>query len=844
MQGREIQFRRKSGEIRTGLFSTEIITVNNQQCLLSSISDITERKQVEEALQHERDFAESLIETAQVIVLALDLDGRIVRFNPYMEEISGYRLAEVQGKDWFSTFLPERGRERIHSLFLKAIGDIQTRGNLNSIVTKEGREREIEWYDKTLRDAQGNAVGLLAIGQDISERKRAGEQLAYQAKLLALVNDAIVASDSHYTLTAWNVAAEAMYGWKAEEVIGRPGLDITRTDFGTNKDEMLRTIAEKGAWRGEVTQARKDGTRFPVEVSSLVLHDETGKVSGYVSVNRDITERKRAEQEIAHLASFPRLNPNPVLEVDAHGTITFQNDATTAWLEQAKQDARVLLPPDLPEIWQTFAQEPSRMVYREVEVGDVIWGETIHHVPQFDVARIYATDITKRKRAEELLQTRMRLMEFAAAHSLDELLQKTLDEVGELTDSPIGFYHFVEADQKTLSLQMWSTRTLKEFCTAQGKGLHYNVDEAGVWVDCVHQRRPVIHNDYASLPHRKGMPEGHAQVIRELVVPIMRGERIVAILGVGNKPSDYTEEDAGLVTHLADVAWEIVERKRAETALQESEERYRTLVESQGEGVGFVDPDERFIYANPAAESIFGVPPGSLVGRNIAEFVTPEQWAAIREQTSRRRAGEKSAYEVEIVHPDGEKRSILVTATPKFDDAGQFIGAFGIFRDITDRRQAAEKLKYLSTHDALTGLYNRTFFEEETARLERGRQHPVCIVMADVDDLKVTNDRDGHAAGDDLLRRTAQVLNASFRAEDIIARIGGDEFVVLLPNADAAAAEQALTRVRKILHDHNAAHGGTRLRLSLGASTAEKGGALAEALKQADARMYQEKHGR
>ncbi|MBN1547808.1 MAG: PAS domain S-box protein [Syntrophaceae bacterium] len=184
-------------------------------------------------------------------------------------------------------------------------------------------------------------------------------------------------------------------------------------------------------------------------------------------------------------------------------------------------------------------------------------------------------DITRRKHAEELVQIRMRLMNFAMNHALDEVLQKTLDEIAELTGSQIGFYHFVEKDQKTLSLQMWSTRTLQEFCTAEGKGQHYGIEEAGVWVDCVHQRRPVIHNDYATLSHRKGMPKGHADVVRELVVPVMRDERIVAILGVGNKPSDYGEKDIGIVAYLADVAWEIAEHKRAEDALRRSEERFK-----------------------------------------------------------------------------------------------------------------------------------------------------------------------------------------------------------------------------------------------------------------------------
>lgn len=147
---------------------------------------------------------------------------------------------------------------------------------------------------------------------------------------------------------------------------------------------------------------------------------------------------------------------------------------------------------------------------------------------------------------------------------MDDLLEETLNEAEKLSGSAIGFYHFVEADQVTLTLQNWSTRTKAEFCRADGKGMHYGIDKAGVWVDCVHQRKPVIHNDYAALPHRKGMPKGHAVVIRELVVPVMQGGQVMAILGVGNKPGDYTSADVDIVSQLADLAWQIAVRKQAE----------------------------------------------------------------------------------------------------------------------------------------------------------------------------------------------------------------------------------------------------------------------------------------
>jgi PAS domain S-box-containing protein len=173
-------------------------------------------------------------------------------------------------------------------------------------------------------------------------------------------------------------------------------------------------------------------------------------------------------------------------------------------------------------------------------------------------------DITDRKRREHAMAAQLRLSEFATSHSVDELLRVFLDETEALTESEIGFYHFVKKDQVTIELQAWSTNTVEKLCTATGKGSHYSINKAGVWMDCVREGCPVIHNDVASLPHRKGLPEGHAPVVRELVVPVYRGGRIVAIFGVGNKKTDYVDEDVKIVSDMANMAWEIVGRKRAE----------------------------------------------------------------------------------------------------------------------------------------------------------------------------------------------------------------------------------------------------------------------------------------
>src|SRR5664280_1845766 len=214
--------------------------------------------------------------------------------------------------------------------------------------------------------------------------------------------------------------------------------------------------------------------------------------------------------------------------------------------------------------------------------------------------------IAERKRVENIMHARLRLLKFGESHSLEEFTQATLDESEALTGSIIGFYHLVEADQRTLSLQTWSTNTLQHMCTAEGRGQHYDVAAAGVWVDCVHQRRPVIHNSYDALPYRKGMPPGHAPVVRELVVPIFRADKIVAIIGVGNKPSDYDEWDVEAVSLLGDLSWDITERKRAEEALRESQAQLQTIFDNLTEGVVVSTLDGHLLTWNQAAMEMYG----------------------------------------------------------------------------------------------------------------------------------------------------------------------------------------------------------------------------------------------
>jgi PAS domain S-box-containing protein len=307
--------------------------------------------------------------------------------------------------------------------------------------------------------------------------------------------------------------------------------------------------------------------------------------------------------------------------------------------------------------------------------------------------------VQQRYRVEQIIRARLQLIQFANTHTLNELLQFILDEIEFLTGSAIGYFHFLEADQKTLRLQAWSTNTVKNMCSVISTDTHYAVDQAGVWADCVRQRRPVIHNNYGSLPasHRKGMPDGHAQVVREMSVPIMRNEKIVAILGVGNKPRDFTPDDVEVVSTLADFAWDIVLHKQAGDALRQSEEKFRTLVDWTYDWENWIDPQENVVYTSPSCERITGYSPEEFITDPdlLIQIVHPDDRDFYKEhhQIVHDETADVNKVEYRIIARGGEEHWIEHVCRPLFGADNRYLGRRISNRDITDRKLTEREIE-------------------------------------------------------------------------------------------------------------------------------------------------------
>lgn len=351
------------------------------------------------------------------------------------------------------------------------------------------------------------------------------------------------------------------------------------------------------------------------------------------------------------------------------------------------------------------------------------------------------------------------------------------------------------------------------------------------------------------------LPAPYPRVVRTLIAsladgsspppPSLKGQEISARRRNGQpfeaEASISRLEQEGL-TLFAIALSDVSERKRAEQALRLSEGQYRGFLEHVPLGVYRSDPQGQLLVANSALAQMLGFETeNDLLALNLGRdlYADPQERERWLHQLDAE--GELRGAEVRLRRRDGKEIVVVEHSRAVRDEEGRILYYEGTLTDITDRIRAEERLRFLSTHDPLTGLYNRSYYEEELVRLGRGRAFPVSVIVADLDGLKDVNDTFGHEAGDGLLREAAEILRATFRAEDVVARIGGDEFAILLPSSTIADARQAIQRVRARVAERNRNQAKVALGISLGCGVAPSEEELGSALRDADAGMYQEK---
>jgi len=292
------------------------------------------------------------------------------------------------------------------------------------------------------------------------------------------------------------------------------------------------------------------------------------------------------------------------------------------------------------------------------------------------------------------------------------------------------------------------------------------------------------------------------------------------------------------------ISRDITKRKQTGDLLLSREKTlFNALMEGITDQIYFKDKQSRFLRVGRTSAIHYGAKdPKDVIGKTDFDFFSKEHAQQAYDDEQKIIATGKPIVNIEEkeTFKDKEDRWVSTTKMPLYNEKGELIGTFGISRDITEKKKAEEKIRYLSFHDTLTGLYNRAYFEEEIRRLDTERQLPLTVVMGDVNGLKLMNDAYGHDKGDILLKKISAILQESFRKEDIVSRWGGDEFIAILPKTYTKDTVNIIKRIREKCKKGSTAD--MPLSISLGVSTKRAPSEdIEKTLKDSEDKMYKNK---
>lgn len=294
-------------------------------------------------------------------------------------------------------------------------------------------------------------------------------------------------------------------------------------------------------------------------------------------------------------------------------------------------------------------------------------------------------------------------------------------------------------------------------------------------------------------------------------------------------PADGNKGHNGLLVTVRDIS----ERKGREEFL-------RDLFDQSPIGM-YIAANGLFRMVNAQMEKYSGLGRAELIGRPTLSLVAPEDRERVRRSAVEMITGRRKApYEFRLKDSHGATRWVAESVAEIPFNGGRAV--LGNVLDITERKESEQALLLLSLQDQVTGLYSRYFFEEELHRLKYGVHYPITILSGDVDGLRLANDSQGHKRGDDLLRAIAEVLRRNARPDDVLARVGGDEFAAILPRCDACEAEAIAGRIRTEVETASLTLLGLPVSISLGWAVASSPAVdLGEVLKSAESHMYRDK---
>ncbi|MGM0540322.1 MAG: PAS domain S-box protein, partial [Thermodesulfobacteriota bacterium] len=637
----------------------------------------------------------------------------------------------------------------------------------------------------------------------------------------------MVALDPEGRITMINRSGRELLGYAEEEILGcnwfetcLPQPEGRESVYPGFRRIMAGDLASVEYFENKIVC--RDGTQRLMGWHNAFWEDDDGRVVGTLSSGEDITEHRQAEESLRESEQqFRTLFMESPVSITIHdkdnGEVLDANPkAYTSYglasLEELKARGMFMEPPysyteALGSIRKAATKGPQQFEWLNRNIyGELFW-EQARLIPMTinGVERVVATtvDITELKQTVEALRQ-------------SENYYRAIFETS-------GSAMFIMENDTTISHVNSNFEKLTGYSSQEIEG-------RTSWTELVHPDDLEWMKEYHYL-RRQGPDMAPRQYEFRFMTRCDQWRDMS--FTVDMIPGTNQSIGSGI---------DITERKQAEEELRKREEHLQAILQATPDPIVVYDSLGHPQYINHSFCQVFGWTFEELQGQRIP-FVPEDQkeptFAKIREIYS---TGVPVTFDTKRLTKNNRLLDIRISAAIIQSASEEHYGLVVILTDITERKQMEQKLRRMSLHDALTGLYNRNFFEEQMKRLSDGRHNPLGIIVCDVNGLKFINDTLGHQSGDQVLVSVAGILRQSFRSSDIIARLGGDEFAVLLTDTDPEVVEVMLQRLRQTVLDFNSTEPEIPVSLSMGHALGEGAAVEMQALfREADSRMYREK---
>mgnify|MGYP000968907243 CR=1 FL=1 len=741
------------------------------------------QKQLDRLQESEQSLRITLISMGDGVVVT-DEQARITFLNPSAQELTGWTLEQAVGRPFSDVFriynsITNLPGENIVQIVLDT-GRKVNLANHTVLISADGAHRHISDSAAPIRSAHGNIVGVVLIFSDVTERYLLQQQLRLsEARSTAAVNMAGLGAweiDLKTNAIEWSPFYKHIMGIPQD---AEPSTDLWSALIHPDDMDLTNSVRDKAIDSGNPyshqyrIRRMNDGALRHVKTYARIDRDEAGVALKLVGVLQDITEEVEADERIRESEALYRTAFEQAVIGMAHialdGRFLRVNRALCAILQYSAEEMIALSVQDLvhPEDARLTEETVGRIIREHITTA-----EALRRFIRKDgtVAWLSASSTVILNRKGEPLYILSSIQDITVRIQAERALAQSEQRLRRAQEIAHTGNWEIDLDRR----QMWAS---DEAFRIYG----YDKTEDNLL--------PLTIPQGAVIPeHRPMMDEALARLLKsdtpyDLEFDIRRGEdgsrRTVHSIAVTER------DDGGRPLRVIGVLQDMTERRRLE-------EEYVKALSTTPDGFWMCDSEERVCLVNDAICAMMGYTREELIGAFIGDLEAQPDPEALDARRHRVRHVSAERYEIQMRRKDGSvfDGEVSLSYIPSTESTCAFV------RDITERKRKESHIRYLSYHDVLTGLYNRAFYEMECERLENAGRLPVTIVMGDINGLKLTNDVFGHAQGDKLLRTIARIMLTCARPQDVAARIGGDEFCLIMPGAEPEVAKAIDEQIR------------------------------------------------